>query len=378
MDLSSFIGAEEWSEFANAYRTRQFAGRPVATTPERLKSLWAQWELDAQCRFTCLAQDEGFRLFTKGKMVPREAYLGQGGVLREDVLKKLWASGVSITLSHLENLSNPTLALTRSLEVALGCPVQVNLYVTPGEGQGLGVHFDDHDVLVLQIRGAKTWDVYPGSDGLNSVAQNPGPKNRPAGTPTVITLEQGGWMYVPRGVWHEVRNKAIEPSIHFTVSFHPMTWGRLIEEGVEQATRRAPDFKLACPVDAADYDTQLAEKLALIRPFIDSPANYYRGFKNLHVPVPTSDLVDRAQLEAATGTTAFVWRAEQVERSEDCLNLDLGYRRRPLLLRPEYVPTVREMVQKGTFRPTELTALDSASALQLCKLLTNVGVLRLG
>lgn len=345
--------------------------------PDRFCSLWSQWELDAQCRFTGLAKDEGFRLFTRGKMVPREAYLGPGGVLREDVLKQLWSSGVSITLRYLEDYSNPTLALTRSLEAALHCPVQVNLYMTPGEGQGLGAHFDDHDVLVFQVQGTKTWDIYAGSDGVNSLAEPASTHARPAGPPTVVTLERGGWVYVPRGVWHEVRNQATEPSIHFTISFHPMTWGRLIQEGLAKAQRREPAFKLTCPTADADYAAGVENYLQMIRGFIDSPANYYREFRNLEVPVPPSELTERASLEAATESTVFAWRTEQVAQLEEGLVLNLGYRRRPLQLRPEYGSMVREMAQKGSFRPEEITSLDPASALLLCKLLANVGVLRL-
>jgi cupin superfamily protein len=377
MDLSSFIGVSEWSEFANAYRTRQFAAHPAAEEPDRFRSLWSQWELDAQCRFTGLAADEGFRLFTRGKMVPREAYLGPGGGVREDVLKKLWSSGVSITLRYLEDYSNPTLALTRSLETALHCPVQVNLYVTPGEGQGLGAHFDDHDVLVLQIQGTKTWDIYAGSDGVNGLAEPAGAHVRPPGPPTVVTLERGGWVYVPRGVWHEVRNKATEPSIHFTVSFHPLSWGRLLQEGLAKARRREPAFNVACPIEDTGYVAQVEKYLAMIPAFVDSPAKYYREFKNLAMPVPPAELIGRATLEAATESTVFAWRAEQVETREDGLVLSLGYRRRPLQLRPEYGPTTREMAQKKLFRPAEITSLDPAAALLLCKLLANVGVLRL-
>ncbi len=377
MDLSSFIGAVEWSEFANSYRTSQFTHRQSEAAPDRFQALFSKWELDAFGRFTRLAQDEGFRLFTRGRLVPRDAYLDQAGALRADVMQKLWASGVSITMRGLEDYSNGTLALARTLEAFVHCPVQVNLYMTPGEGQGLGAHFDDHDVLVLQIHGAKTWEIYPDSDGIKSAPKNGGPGARPAGTPTVVTLEAGGWLYVPKGMWHEVRNKAAEPSIHFTISFHPLTWGRMIQQGLDKALRDEPSFKMSCPAGASVTADQIGRYLSVIQSFVDNPDVYYGGYKHLEMPVPSVELTDRVNLDAAKATTGFIWRSDEVAIDASGVELDLGYRRRPILLRPELAPVIRWMTQKGVFRPSELESLDADSALLLCKFLTNVGVLRL-
>jgi hypothetical protein len=363
MELSSFIGSTEWEKFAVSYRTRQFAGHAAAAQPARFASQWSRWELDAQIQFTRLAQDEGFRLFTRGKQVPRETYLDPAGNPRADVLQRLWASGVSITLRRLEDYSNPTLALTRRLEAFARCPVQVNLYVTPGEGQGLGAHFDDHDVLVLQIQGTKTWEIYAASTG----------GSRPTGAPTVVTLQPGGWLYVPKGTWHEVRNKAAEPSIHFTTSFHPLTWGQMIREALARAERTEPTLNATCPADG-DYAAEIARGLARVQAAVAPPADYYREFHQLEVQLAAAELTARARLDAAT---RFSWRAADVTRSPDDLELNLAYRRRPLRLRAEIGATIRAMAARGTFCSAELETLEPEIALRLCRLLANVGVLRL-
>ncbi|WP_236595498.1 cupin domain-containing protein, partial [Mycobacterium paraintracellulare] len=53
--------------------------------------------------------------------------------------------------------------LSHSLEVELNFPTRVNAYVTPPDATGFAPHYDPHDVLVLQIRGSKTWHVSTGA-----------------------------------------------------------------------------------------------------------------------------------------------------------------------------------------------------------------------
>lgn len=321
--------------------------------------------------------DEGFRLFTRGRLVLRAAYLDHAGTLREDALQKLWASGVSITMTQLEDYSNRVLALIRGLEASLHCPVQVNLYMTPGEAQGLGVHVDDHDVLVLQLQGRKTWDIYDRQVGGGESANPSADTARPVECPETITLEAGGWLYVPKGVRHEVRNKATEPSIHLAIGFHPLTWGRMLQEGVEKALRHDPAFHAPCPADMSVTTDEIGRYLSALRAFMEPPATYYRGFRALETPVPRDGLTDRSRLDTASLTTRFVWRKEAVEIGRDGCELNLSYRRHPLLLRPELGPVVGWMVQQSELCPSDLRTMEQESALLLCKFLTNAGMLRL-
>jgi len=74
---------------------------------------------------------------------------------------KLYADGYTIVVNGLEWRSQPVRQLCRFLEAELSHPVGVNAYATPRESQGFSVHFDDHDVLILQIEGTKHWEIYP-------------------------------------------------------------------------------------------------------------------------------------------------------------------------------------------------------------------------
>ncbi|WP_374078148.1 JmjC domain-containing protein [Bdellovibrio bacteriovorus] len=43
----------------------------------------------------------------------------------------------------------------------IGKRVQCNAYFTPQGAQGLPIHYDLHDVIVLQIEGSKDWKIWP-------------------------------------------------------------------------------------------------------------------------------------------------------------------------------------------------------------------------
>ena len=79
--------------------------------------------------------------FTKTANVPR--------VLEE------WQAGATIVLQALHVNWHPLAVFCRLLEDAIGQTVQANSYYTPHGSQGFAVHHDTHDVLVLQVAGAK-------------------------------------------------------------------------------------------------------------------------------------------------------------------------------------------------------------------------------
>ena len=84
-------------------------------------------------------------------------YLDSGSLYRLVALK---ASREGIAANDEARLA----AVARSLEVELNFPTQVNAYITPPQSSGLLPHYDDHDVVVLQIQGSKSWHLYVGAD----------------------------------------------------------------------------------------------------------------------------------------------------------------------------------------------------------------------
>jgi ribosomal protein L16 Arg81 hydroxylase len=147
------------------------------------------------------------------------------GSLDLDSIRDDSAAGYTLVLDGVEQYLRTVGTLARSLEVALNFPVQVNAYVTPPLSSGLIPHYDDHDVLILQIQGTKTWHLYVGADRPPREIQRDKDKavdlaSLPA--PTDLRLAAGDVLYVPRGRVHAAEADA-EPSIHLTVGIHAPT-----------------------------------------------------------------------------------------------------------------------------------------------------------
>ncbi len=160
----------------------------------------------------------------KDKKGPDDYRLADGSLdiasIRND-----FADGYTIVADGVERYVRPIALLSHAIEVELNFPIQVNAYLTPPESQGLVAHYDDHDVLILQIQGSKTWHLYDGVDIAPHELQRDKDKAVAIDglpSPTDLRLEVGDVLYLPRGRVHAAQTNS-EPSIHLTVGIHAPT-----------------------------------------------------------------------------------------------------------------------------------------------------------
>ena len=135
-----------------------------------------------------------------------------------------FADGFTIVVDGVERYVRAIASLAHSIEVELNFPTQVNAYITPPGSRGLVPHYDDHDVLILQIQGSKIWHLYDATEMPPHEMQRRD-KAVPADglpSPTDLRLQVGDLLYVPRGLVHAADTDA-EPSIHLTVGIHAPT-----------------------------------------------------------------------------------------------------------------------------------------------------------
>jgi len=158
------------------------------------------------------------------KKAGSESYRLGDGSLDLAGVRNDFADGFTIVVDGLERYVRPIASLAHSIEVELNFPVQVNAYITPPRSRGLVPHYDDHDVLILQIEGSKLWHLYDGV-GIPPHAMQRRDKAVPADglpSPTDLRLEIGDVLYLPRGLVHAADAEA-ESSIHLTVGIHAPT-----------------------------------------------------------------------------------------------------------------------------------------------------------
>lgn len=158
-----------------------------------------------------------------GRVVP-----GEGPRESTNALAELFGKGATIRVRALERFAEPLAELCRNLETAFVFPVHANLYCTPANSRGFDLHFDTHEVFVLQLFGKKQWQIFEPTTALPEelVRTRGGGKTsqdiEKADVGSLMLealLEPGDCLYLPRGFVHRADSRD-EPSVHLTIGVH--------------------------------------------------------------------------------------------------------------------------------------------------------------
>ncbi len=202
----------------------------------RAEALLPRWMLDRLIASDFLPT-ERLSVLQGGSSVAQGRFRNPDGRLRQGALDDLTAEGVSFVVNRIDDDVPSIARLSASLQRRLGHRLWVNSYVTYGPGGALRPHYDDHDVIVLQIHGSKRWFGH-GAPYPSPI--RPSLEDEDFGPPVwEELLAPGDVLYLPRG---EVHHTSVEgaSSVHLTL-------------GVE--TRRGVDF-LAKLVGDAELDAE--------------------------------------------------------------------------------------------------------------------------
>jgi lysine-specific demethylase/histidyl-hydroxylase NO66 len=221
--------------------------RPVVVPGHagRFAGLFASRDLPSLLRIQRPRPPEGM-LVIKGSEHYARRWTEADGTPRLDQLHAAWREGYTLVVNKLHELWQPVADFSAGLQAALHHPVAVNLYFTPPRSQGFLPHYDVMDAFILQLEGAKAWEVRapvreaPLGDEQRPVAANELP-------PVVLEAElaAGDVLYLPRGAIHAARTSAVA-SLHLTVGVHAVTWIDLLAAAARCA-RHDPRFRKALP-----------------------------------------------------------------------------------------------------------------------------------
>ncbi len=221
----------------------------------------------------------GIRLVKDGAELPAASYVrtvSLGSEWLRDVIDPgrvydAFENGATIVIQGLQRYWEPIVRFARDLELALSHPVQVNAYVSPPGARGLGVHYDTHDVFVLQTAGSKRWNVH------ERAVDDPLPDQKVTGSyvprESLIATEllAGQSLYIPRGYLHEAIATS-QISIHLTVGMLCYTWKDALDEALKELGDEA-EFRRALPVgfahDPAAHAGAFAEKLRALAAWVE-------------------------------------------------------------------------------------------------------------
>ncbi|MYV67227.1 hypothetical protein GT043_15065 [Streptomyces sp. SID2131] len=238
---------------AGGVRLHEPAGGTDAACEALLAGVWS-----ALARPGALATN--FRLVESGRQVDRSRWMrsrvGDGEILHTALVPSYLHSavqrGATLVISHLEALDERIMLLCEAFEYQLRARAWVNCYITAGANSAFDVHSDDHDALVLQLLGAKHWEV-DSRVGARARDLAHGSLDR--------VLTPGMCLSVPRDTAHRVSGTG-ELTVHLTIGYEP--FADVLEEiDAARALVASTTGTDPAPRSGADRPDYLAGRLAL-------------------------------------------------------------------------------------------------------------------
>ena len=130
--------------------------------------------------------------------------------------------------------------------------MQINAYLSPVAAKGLELHFDFHDVFVLQLDGCKRWRVWEPlartRQPVRTGPKEPMPTFGELGEPAMdLTLRAGDCLYLPRGFPHAAETVDAASS-HLTIGVMAPAWHQAVRHAVDEAVaERATTLRASIP-----------------------------------------------------------------------------------------------------------------------------------
>ena len=216
----------------------------VSHPADEFQDLFRLEDVDHLLSLPGLIGSEHFRLLARdapGDVLPARV---EGGTLSLAQVYRGFDAGATINVLGVHRFWPRIGALCRALEETLHHRLYCNLFFTPADAPPLHAHYDDQDVLILQLSGSKSWRIdetpfpLPLRGDFADVPLGDDPRD--------IVLQAGDVLYLPRGFVHEPA--ALDgPSLHLTVGITPHRWADLLASALVSRAQRTRSLRRALP-----------------------------------------------------------------------------------------------------------------------------------
>lgn len=183
-------------------------------------------------------------------------------------------------VNNIDSLDPVVAGVCRDLERVYGCRVNTNVYVSWGQAEGFGPHWDTHDTIIVPATGSKRWKVYE-----PTVLSPLRPWTDRAVSPRPVwegEIAPGNALVIPRGWGHEVQGSD-DLAVHYTIGVNRFIAHQLLDR-IEAEGGTYPILRADVPYDAREPVVSYERSLH------DSPT----GLAEFLASLATPDLVDRA------------------------------------------------------------------------------------
>jgi len=203
--MFSILSLSEWNE---NFFSRQLRYMPAAF-PESADLVSWGWLEDFLNRE--YARPDIFRFFKNGKPIDlrRFGMIDPKGRLDRAALRPWLSQGITAIFNGLDGSSGYFWDEAVKLEQALGAVVSIDAIGSLGTVCGLPPHYDDRDLIIVQVAGRKHWKI------LGTPIEAPWRKRTMPAPETVtneFVMQPGDMLFVPAGLYHQC--VPLEPSLH--------------------------------------------------------------------------------------------------------------------------------------------------------------------
>ncbi|MFE3070818.1 JmjC domain-containing protein [Streptomyces sp. NPDC059247] len=301
-------------------------------TPARLLDLIKRRHL-ANPQLRCYAKGDEIHpsMFLSTNVNRRRQAVSQADMA---ALGRILNDGGTVVLDHVD-FFDPTLEVAcRALGWWSGELTSANAYLAVGETDGFPLHWDDHEVIAVQLSGEKSWEVRGASRPVPMYRD--AERNRAPSKEVMWkgTMRAGDVMHIPRGFWHTATRLGSGDdghSLHVTFGFTRrtgVTWVNFLSD----VSRADEDFRLDLEgVERTGHDA-LADRIGALAAAY-SPDRYLEELRS-GTP-PARHLPQVAAFGRPEGVVAVTEFAPCVVRCGDTVRVRGGGRRLTLQGRAE-------------------------------------------
>lgn len=384
--LAQLLAPVPIDEFLAQYWEQRFLHVPIgARRPGETLVTLAEVDTILTSR---LHRHPDIQLVDAARAVEVEEYVRDDDTIDPVRAIKRFAAGATIVLNSLDEQIPRVRELLARFETELGIHVQANMYLTPRAAQGFPVHYDNHDVIIVQCEGRKRWRLYDSPKVLPMRGEPFETVSVRAGAKTdEFVMETGDVLYVPRGLMHDAVAEGDALSLHVTIGLHAVRWSEVLLEAVARAAVDDLELRKGIPlgalVDGTPNEALAAQLRAHAARVLDSTrwervrdrvvAQYFYGHKERLGAL----LLDAAsELTLDTPLMRREGAQPTIERRDDAVLLTVGGRstRWPT----HAADTLRAALTQDAFTPRSLgDDLDERGRLTLARRLIAEGAIRI-
>ncbi|MFJ8232408.1 JmjC domain-containing protein [Streptomyces sp. NPDC094448] len=181
----------------------------------------------------CLPAEEIAAVRVPNPSLNSKAFTREEGRTDAVKLQKLYNGGYTIRIGNLQRVLPSVARISQGIQTETGYSNYVHAFLTPSGNQGLKHHWDQQMAVIVQLSGAKRWDLWrpPVEAPMRSYNESfrvwrPEfiPTWEAEGPDLRIDLEAGQSLLLPRGWVHNAYvPEGFEASVHLTFAIRERT-----------------------------------------------------------------------------------------------------------------------------------------------------------